>query len=97
MTYNMTQLAGADTIFKLVGYANDSTTGLFASLILLAVFFIMFISMKRFEFSKALLASSGISFMIGLFMVYAKLINPIWALAFLILMAGSAFLSVIFD
>ena len=97
MTYNMTQLAASDTIFKLVTYANDSTGGIFATLMVLAVFFIMFVAMKRYEFSKALLASSGISFMITLFLTYAKIINPIWALVFLILTAGSAFLGVIFD
>lgn len=97
MTYNMTQLQSADTIFKLVVYANDSTTGLMAAIFVLAAFFIMLMSMKKYEFSKALLASSAISFVVSLFFVYAKILNPIWALGFLILTAGSAFLSTLFD
>jgi len=97
MTYNMTQLQNADTIFKLVTYANDSTGGIIAIILVLSAFFIMFMSMKKYEFSKALMASSGISFVISIFFVYAKVLNPIWALGFLILLAGSAFLSTMFD
>jgi len=97
MTYNITQLQNADTIFKLVVYANDSTTGLMVIIFMLSAFFIMLMVMKKYEFSKALMASSAISFVVSLFFVYAKLINPIWALAFLILTAGSAFLSTLFD
>lgn len=97
MTYNITQLQNADTIFKLVVYANDSTTGFVAIAFLLAVFFISLMALKRYEFSKALLASSVIGFVISLLLNYAHLINPIWSLIFLIVAAFSAMFGSIFD
>lgn len=97
MTYNTTQLQAADTIFKLVVYGNDSTSGLLMALFLLAAFFIMLMALKRYEFGKALMTSSAITFVVSLFLVYAGLIGTIWALVFFILMAGSVFLSQLFD
>jgi hypothetical protein len=53
----------------------------------LSIFFIAIMKFKTYDFSKALLASSVLSFIISLFFVYAKLINPIWCLAYLIIAA----------
>lgn len=97
MTYNLTQLAASDTVFKLVTFANDSTGGLLMGLFVLAAFFIMLMAFKRYEFSKALLTSSSISLIVSLLLVYAKLINPMWALLFAILTAGSALFSALFQ
>lgn len=97
MTFNMTQLQQANTIMKVVVYSNDSTGGVLMIGFMLAIFFVMLLAMKRYPFPKALLATSGISFVISVLFVYAKLLNPIWALTFLILTAGSAFLSAMFD
>ena len=97
MAYNMTQLASSDTIFKLVGYANDSTTGMVVIVLMLSVFFIMLMSMKRYDFPKAIMASSAISFVISLLLVYAELLNPLWALGFLILTAISLLISTTFE
>jgi hypothetical protein len=92
MSYNLTQLAESDTIFKLVVYTNDSTGGLMVGLFLLSIFFIMLMAFKRYEFIKALMASSLISFVISLFFVFAKLINPYWALALLIIAGAATFI-----
>lgn len=97
MTYNMTQLQGVQTIYQLVVYANDSTTGTIAVLFLLSIFFVLLMALKRYSFGSALISSSAVSLVISLLLVYAKLLAPIWALVFLILTAFSAFVSSIFD
>jgi hypothetical protein len=97
MTYNMTQLQAADSLFKLVQYANDATTGFVVIGFLLSVFFIMLLALKRYEFSKALLVSSTVCFLLSLFLNYAKLINPIWSFVFLIIAAFTALAGSIFD
>jgi hypothetical protein len=97
MVYNITQLQAADTIFKVVIYANDSTSGFVAISLLLAVFFITLMALKRYEFSKALLTSSIISFVISLLLNYAHLIHPVWSLIFLIVAAFTAMIGSVFD
>jgi hypothetical protein len=88
--YNLTTLQGSQTIFTVITSANDFSGGLLMTLFTLAIFFIAIMKFKTYEFSKALLASSVICFMISLFFVYANLINPIWALGYLIVAALTA-------
>ena len=97
MTYNVTQLQNADTLFKLVVYANDSTTGFIVIALLLSVFFVLLMALKRYEFSKALLVSSVISFVFSLLLNYAGLISSVWSLVFLIIAAFTAMIGSIFD
>jgi hypothetical protein len=87
MTYNLTALQGATSIFTVVQASNTFSGGLLMTLFTLSIFFIAIMKFKTYEFSKALLASSVLSFIISLFFVYAKLINPIWSLVYLIIAA----------
>ena len=90
MTYNMTALAESDTIYKLVLYANDATGEILLVLFSMAIFFIMLMVLKKWEFEKSLLVSSFISFLISIMLVYAELIQLVWALVFLVLAAFTA-------
>lgn len=85
--YNMTQLQAADTIFKFVQYANTSTNDMLLGLLVIGVFFIMLLSMKRLEFEYALLASSALSFIVSAIFTYSHLLNFIFPLIFLIMAA----------
>ena len=97
MTYNLTIVQSSASIFTLVQQANVFSGGLLMTLFTIAIFFIMVISLKAYTFSKAILASSVMCLVISLFFVYAKLINPIWSLAFLILAALTVLFGTMFD
>lgn len=91
MTYNMTQLAATETIFDLIRYANQSTDNILMALFVMAVFFIMLMVLKKWEFDSSLLASSFVSFVISIILVYAQLMALVWALVFLVIAAFTAF------
>lgn len=95
MTYNMTQLAASDTAQELVVYANDATDGILFALFVMAVFFIMLMALKKYDFDSALLVSSFACFILSAILVYAELLALIWALIFLIIAAGTAFYMVV--
>lgn len=88
MTYNMTQLQMADTFYGIAKYANDSTNGVLFGLMIIAIFFVLIMLLKRYDFDDAFLVSSFISFILSIFLVYAKLLNFMVPLVFLILTAG---------
>lgn len=92
MSYNMTQLQNADTFFGIVQYANASTNGVLMGLMMVAVFFVLLMLMKRYDFEVDLLVSSFISFILSLILVYAKLLNFMFPLTFLIIAALTFFL-----
>lgn len=89
--YNMTTLQESETIFELVQTANTFTGDILISLTSWAIFFIMFMVMKRFEFDDALLASSSISFVITMLFNYMELVPLLIPLAFLTIAGFTAF------
>jgi len=97
MTYNLTELANADSIYKLVVFSNNASSTLLISLLVLALFFVLLMALKKYDFSAALLVSSFVSFIISAFFVYAELISLIWALGFLIIAAFSAMFVFLFN
>lgn len=91
MTYNMTELQGVTTVYELVVYANNAADSILMTLFLVAVFFIMLMALKRWEFDNALLGSSFICFIIGIILNYSQLIALVWPLVFLVMSAFTAF------
>jgi len=90
MTYNMTQLQESRTIFQLVSYANDMTSGVLVMGLCIALFFILLMmNMAKTEFIKSMLISSWIVFVISAFFAYAKLVSLYFPLGFLIMGALS--------
>jgi hypothetical protein len=89
--YNMTQLQEVDSIYKLVLYANGATGEILLVLFLMAVFFVMLMALKKYEFDNALMVSSFSCMIISMIFVYIHLIALIWALVFLIMTAFTAF------
>lgn len=90
MMFNTTTLANADTFYKLVVYANDSTNQILFALFVMSVFFIMIMALKRWEFDNAILVSSFICFVISIMLNYAQLMPIVWGLVFLCLTAFTA-------
>ena len=97
MTYNITALQGAKSLFTVVQAANIYSEGLLMILFLVAIFFIVLMKSKTYEFSKSLLVASAISFVVSIFLAFAKLINPIWVLVFLIATAFTILFGSIFE
>lgn len=91
MTYNLTQLQESATVAGLVTTANDYTGGLLLGLLILAIFFIMIMALKKWSFEDALLSSSFTCFVLSGILASVELLNPFWAYAFLALLAFTGF------
>ena len=87
----MTDLAASTNVFDLVSFANGATGGILLVLFVMAVFFVMLLSLKKYEFDSALLVSSFSCFMISIVLVYTETIPLLWALVYLIIAAFTAF------
>lgn len=88
--YNITPLQNAENITGIVTYANTVTDGAMSILMILAVFFILLLILKRWSFEDALLTSSFICFILSSFLTYGKFLNFMFPLAFLIMTALTA-------
>lgn len=88
--YNMTALGQVGSVYDLVVYANNAADQILLVLFVMAVFFIMLMVLKRWDFDSALLVSSFVCFVISIMLVYAELIALLWALVFLIIAAFTA-------
>jgi len=95
MTYNMTILGNAENFSDLLIYANDSTSQILVGSFMLGIFFIMLMKLKTYDFDSALLASSFSCFVLSGLLVYAGLLNLIFPLVFLALMAFDMFYMVV--
>jgi len=94
--YNTTMLAEANDFHGISSFANDATGGLLWGGFLLSFFFIMMLSLRRYDFEDNLLVSSWTCFIIGAFLSYAGLVNTIFTVAFLTIAAGTAMFKVVF-
>ena len=89
--YNTTALQGATSILDIFKYANDSTGSILFGSFMIAIFIVMLMILKRWEFDSALLTSSWLCFILSMFLAYSKLINIMFPLMFLALAAFTAF------
>lgn len=90
MPVNMTLLKSAEGVGGLVWYANYSTDGLLFTLFTIAMFFIILFALKRWEFDKALLAASWVSFLISIILVGGEFVSLYVALVYLTIAAFTA-------
>lgn len=65
-TINLTALKSTDSVSKLFCIANTSTEGILMLGFIIALFFIILLVLKRWEFDKALLVSSWSCFILSL-------------------------------
>lgn len=95
MTYNMTALANADTASKLIVFANDAAQGMLGGLFVLALFFIfMMATAQKYGFVNAALYSSFACFIISAVLWFVPLVNIVFPLLFLAVLAFTFFYSV---
>ncbi len=91
MSYNLTLLKDAETIPKLIQYADISTGNVLMHLFILAVFFVLVFKLKTYSFSYAFTVSCFVCFIISGFLWYMGMLSIILFLAFF---AGLVFSSV---
>lgn len=87
MTYNLTDLQSQTQISGLFIYANNATDGVLIIGFMIAVFFVLFMVLKRFEFTHALVTSAFLCFVISSLLAYAGFMSLYGVLFFLILTA----------
>jgi|TARA_R100000501_G_C2588065_1_gene88994 hypothetical protein len=87
MAYNITALGNADTLSGLIIVANDAVEGILIGLFMFAVFFVMLMALKKWDFDAALLSSSFSCFILSMILSYGGFLNLIFPLVFLA-MAG---------
>jgi len=83
LTYNITALQEADTVYKLFEYANMSTEYSLFGLFMIAIFFVMLMALKKNDFLDALITSSFICFVLSSILTYGKLLNMVFPIMFL--------------
>lgn len=87
MTYNMTELQAAETVSDLAFYANSSVDGVLFGFFSIAIFFVILMALKRWDFEDALLTASFLSFMISGIAAFGGFIHIIFPLAYLVMTA----------
>ena len=87
MSYNITRLSAATTLYDLITYANDSSDQLLVGLFLFAIWFVLILAFYKDGFTKAFTASSFICMILGLLLVYAELVSFYILLFFIIITA----------
>lgn len=90
MTYNLTVLQGEIGVSGLMQFTNSVTSDLFSSIMVVSLFFILLLSLKKYDFIQAFMASSFVMFLLSLFLVSANLLNFMFPLAFLTFTALAA-------
>ena len=76
---------------SLLTATNNATNGYLISLFTIVIFVVIMVALLRFGFLKAIVSSSFAVFFISLLFSFADLLNPLFVLAYLIILAFSAF------
>jgi hypothetical protein len=89
---NLTDLQNAHGLLDLIKFANDNTAGVIGIFMILTFFIItLFISMRKSTFEESLLVASFVGFTFSIGLVAVQLLNWIWILGFLLLMAFDSY------
>ena len=90
-TYNITGLTSAETVADIVVFANESTGNFLFGLFILAIFFIMLMVMRKYEFTDTLLTSSFVCFILSAILSYGGFLNILFPIGFLTVLSFTAF------
>jgi hypothetical protein len=88
--FNLTLLQQADDAGKLLTYANNSANGYLVVFFMVALFFIMLMVLKRYDFPEAILTSSFICFILSLIFSYSGYMSIYYPFGFLAIAGFSA-------
>ena len=91
MVTNISGLQNATSFYDVLVYDNFITGQLFVGLFLIALVFIVFMMVKgREEFEESILVASFAGLVFSIFLKALNLINFMYVIAFIVLLAGSA-------
>jgi len=88
-SYNETALKAVENTFDIVKYANDVTGGVFIAFGVIIFFFVLMGALFSIEFEARLIVSSFACFFISVLLAGIELLNWIYPLGFLLLVALS--------
>lgn len=88
--YNLTNLTG--NAGDLITSTNNASGGYLIALLTVVIFIVITVALLRFGFLKGIVAASFATFMISLLFTYAKWLNPLFALAYLIILGFTGLL-----
>lgn len=86
--YDTTNITNATGIFEVVKATNSLVGGVIVSFLVLAFFFIVLISLKKYDFNDAITTACFASFIVSLIFSFIGMLNFIFPLVFLL---GTAF------
>ena len=87
MSYNMTALGEIDSLSSLFAYTDTASGGALFVMLSIAMFFIWLLALKGYEFIKAVIAASFITFIFTVITTYAGFTSVIMPLAYLTILA----------
>ena len=90
MTINMTGLENATNVLGLIEYVNINASGMFITLILVALFFILFMNLRKYGTLDALIGGSFPCFILSILFKSLGLINFAFVIMFFIITAFGA-------
>jgi hypothetical protein len=90
MTYNLSILTNTTGVPDLAYAANVFSGNVLFSFFSIGIFFVLLFILKRFDFDKALLASSFISFVLAAFLTYGGFLSIYFVVAYLAMAAFTA-------
>jgi len=91
MAYNLTNLSSATTVQDIIVFANDITNGTIVGMLMISIFFVLMMAMRKQGTMKGLLVSSFICFTLSLILRFADLLSLWYAIVFLGILVFVAF------
>ena len=87
MTMNFTGLDNATNVVGLIDYVNLNSSGMFITLILVALFFILFMNLRKYGTLDALIGAAFPSFIISILFKSLGFINFAFVIMFFVITA----------
>ena len=80
--FNLTNLTNANSPGDIIVFANNNTSGMLIGGMVISLWFVFFIVMKKYSFERAFVTSSFLCFIISIFFVYGGFISFYFLIVF---------------
>ena len=91
MAMNITNIGNINGFDGLMGYAVDSTSGLFFGIIVMSLWVVIVVNTRKNGIEKAVASASFACLLISVFLVYRSWLNILYPVGFTLFLAGSLF------
>lgn len=86
--YNLTNLTNATNIYEVMKGANEVTSGMYGLLLIVAIYLIMFVTMKKYDTVVVLMVSSFITGIIAVPLFFIGLVGWVSIITPIVLLVG---------